>query len=233
MERYIGTLPLGTMPLIAGALTDSDVLNLDSEAVKPADILELRVDMFDILSPEHIETIFKKARDKFRKPLLATVRTVREGGQKEIKDRGALYRIVLPLSDAADVEIYSDEAFATVRALCTTYKKPLIGSYHNFEHTPDDCFLDEVVSKGKGADIVKIAATAKEQEDMVRLALFTFRHRERGMITMSMGDRGLPSRVFNPIFGSLITYGYVTRPTAPGQLSISELLDILRRLKLR
>ncbi|MFZ5996374.1 MAG: type I 3-dehydroquinate dehydratase [Nitrospirota bacterium] len=233
MERCIGTLPLGTMPLIAGALTDSDVVNLDRVAVDAADILELRVDMFDTLSPDHIEAVFKEARDKFRKPLLATIRAVREGGQKDIEDRTALYQVALPLSDAADVEVYSDEPFAAVKALCVAYKKPLIGSYHNFEHTPDDCFLDEVVAKGKEADIVKIAAMANEQEDMVRLALFTFRHRERGMITMSMGDRGLPSRVFNPLFGSLMTYGYVTRPSAPGQLSIAELADILRRLKLR
>ncbi|MBI3592233.1 MAG: type I 3-dehydroquinate dehydratase [Nitrospirae bacterium] len=53
------------------------------------------------------------------------------------------------------------------------------------------------------------------------------------MITIAMGEKGLPSRVFSPICGSLITYGYVNHPSAPGQLSASELMYIFRRLKVR
>jgi 3-dehydroquinate dehydratase-1 len=80
---------------------------------------------------------------------------------------------------------------------------------------------------------VKIAVMAEDREDLIRLLTFTLRHRDEGIITMSMGDRGLPSRVFTPLFGSLITYGYVSHPSSPGQLSVSELMYIFRRLKIR
>jgi 3-dehydroquinate dehydratase-1 len=235
MKLSIGNLSLGAQPLIAAALTDTDVLNLGREAACPADILELRVDMFSALSPEHLRMIFGTAREKFGKPLLATVRDIAEGGRKEIDNRPDIYRLVIPLSEAVDVELNAGGLLRDVRQLCSANHKPLIGSYHNFTATPDDMFLDAVTSRGRasGVDIVKIAAMPATRDDMTRLMLFTLKHREKGMITMSMGETGLPSRVFGFLFGSLITYGYVTKPSAPGQLSIAELSDILNRLRLR
>ncbi|MDI6729552.1 MAG: type I 3-dehydroquinate dehydratase [Thermodesulfovibrionales bacterium] len=235
MELCICNSKLGEVPLIAGVLTDTDVLTINKDSLNPADLIELRVDMFEDISLEHIENIFRSARENFKKPIIATVRDVKEGGQWEISDRLGIYRAVVPLSDVIDVEIGSEDILTETKKLCNTYRKLLIGSYHNFEFTPDGGFLDNIVARGKklGVDIVKIAAMAKDREDMIRLAFLTQRHKESGIITMSMGDNGLPSRVFNPLFGSLITYGYINHPSAPGQLSASELMYIFRRLKMR
>ena len=234
-DLYICNMKLGEVPHIAGVLTDTDVININHDVLNTADIIELRVDLFGKLTTEHIEMIFKLARDKFKKPLIGTIRSIKEGGQKEIPDRLGLYRTIIPLSDMVDVEIGSDDIIGEIGKICIEDKKLLIGSYHNFDSTPGDDMLDKIVSKGKslGADIVKIAVTAEENDDVVRLAVFTNKHRDEGLITISMGDRGLSSRIFSPLFGSLITYGYVTHPSAPGQLSVSELLYIFRRLKVR
>lgn len=227
----MGNLTLGEEPLIACVLTDSDVSSLPDV---PADIIELRIDMFQALSSGHVEEVFRTAREKFGKPIIATVRDLREGGEKEVPDRTGLYRIVAPLSDALDTEL-SLGFGPEVRAICGEFGKLFICSHHNFQFTPDDAFLDGLVSQacGMGCDIMKVAAMAREREDLVRLLGFTLRHRDKGIITMSMGDSGLPSRVFSPILGSLITYGYMNRPAAPGQLSVTELLDIFKRLKIR
>lgn len=235
MRHSIGHLTLGERPLIAAALTDRDVQELDAASAASADIIELRVDLFEGTAPEHVQDIFRHAREKFGKPLIVTVRDTREGGRKEFDDRAGLYRLLVPLSDAADVEINAGEVMAEVRTLCRAHRKPLIGSSHHFNETPDDAVLEEIALRGRrqGADIVKIAAMASGREDMVRLLLFTFRRRDEGMITMSMGAAGLPSRVVGFLFGSLVTYGYVTNPSAPGQLSLAELEDLLRRLGLR
>ncbi|HWR89211.1 MAG TPA: type I 3-dehydroquinate dehydratase [Dissulfurispiraceae bacterium] len=231
----IGSLRLGDSPAIAGVLTDRDVLSLGAGDVEGADLLELRVDMFDNLDIAHVTSVFRSAAEIFRKPLLATVRAVEEGGQKEIPDRLALYSTVLPIADAADVEIASSELFPSVAELCHALGRILIGSYHNFAGSPGDAFLEEIVRRGKalGADIVKIALTAVSRDDTARLMSFTYRHRETPVITMSMGDAGLPSRVLSPILGSLVTYGYIRQPSAPGQLSVTELLDLFQRLKVR
>jgi 3-dehydroquinate dehydratase type I len=228
-------LKLGEQPLIAGALTDADVPSIKEERVKSADLIELRVDMFQDISLSHVKEIFKIARERFGKPIIATVRDMKEGGQREIADRLSLYDEIVPLSDMADVEIISGDIFGDIKRLCIANKKTLIGSHHNFEKTPDDDFLDGIVSKGKalGADIVKIATTARSRDDLIRMLNFTLRHKDKGMITMSMGDHGLPSRVVGPVFGSLITYGYINQPSAPGQISTDELLSVFRLLKLR
>jgi 3-dehydroquinate dehydratase type I len=235
MDLYIRNLKLGEFPLIAGVLTDRDVFTIKDDSLDAVDIVELRVDMFDDLSHGHIKKIFETVKDKIKKPVIATIRDVREGGQRQIEDRLSLYKIVTPLSDLVDIEIISEDILTEIKKVCTAYKKLLIASYHNFESTPDDKFLKDIAAKGKrlGADIVKIAATANDREDLIRLMTFTLRHRDKGLITMSMGDKGLPSRILSPLLGSLITYGYITTPSAPGQLSATELMNIFRRLKIR
>lgn len=234
-DLRIGGLKLGQQPLIAGVLTDSDVSGLGVERLYSSDIIELRVDMFDSFAPAHVLEVFRSAREKFGKPIIATIRDVREGGNKEIRDRLEMYRIVAPEADAVDVEILSGDMLRQARALSSDKERLLIGSYHNFASTPPDDFLEEIVASGRqnGADVVKLAVTAKDDNDFIRLMLLTLRHKDRGIITMAMGDKGLPSRVFSPVFGSLITYGSVNKPSAPGQLSTTEMRDIFGKLKIR
>ncbi|HSB51366.1 MAG TPA: type I 3-dehydroquinate dehydratase [Dissulfurispiraceae bacterium] len=235
MNLKIAQLQLGEQPVVAGVLTDSDLFGITAEVRDSLDVVELRVDMFDSVETGHVADVFKKIRDLLGKPVIGTVRDAREGGQRTIDDRLELYDACIPWCDAVDVEVQSNRLLAKVGRLLSRKGKLLIGSYHNFNETPDEIFMDSIVSRGKegGADIVKIAVTAKGRDDLLRLLLFTFRHRDKGMITMSMGDAGLPSRVVGPLFGSLISYGYVGRPSAPGQLSVSELMDLFRKLKLR
>ena len=48
--------------------------------------------------------------------------------------------------------------------------------------------------------------------------------RSKGAVcTIAMGDLDRHSRVIAPIYGSVMTYGYVDAPTAPGQLRVDEL----------
>lgn len=220
-------------PLIACVFNDRDVIDVNKDLISQADLIELRIDMFEDITIEHVKNIVKIAKDKFNKPLIITVRDIREGGQKAISDRFPLYEAAMPLSDFIDVEVNSEQLLQKVRD--TMKEGLLIGSYHNFDLTPKDEFLDEIVFKGRdlGADIIKIAVTSKNRSDLIRLLLFTLKHKEKRIITMGMGEHGLPSRIIAPLFGSLITYGYVTKPSAPGQLSISQLSETLNLLNIR
>ncbi|TAN41159.1 MAG: type I 3-dehydroquinate dehydratase [Nitrospirae bacterium] len=233
-ELYIhSTKKIGDFPLIAGSLTDDDVNTLESSAIGAADIIELRIDMFEKTTVQHVKNIFCKAVDKYKKPIIATIRSLAEGGRQEVEDRLAIFSNIINLADMVDVEIGSTGLLKDLRHLCDTHEKILLGSYHNFESTPDNNFLEGVFQKGKdlGVDIVKIAVTGKSRQDLFRLTEFTLKHRDDNIVSISMGDIGLPSRICSPLCGSLITYGYVTQPTAPGQISISELVYIFRRLK--
>lgn len=221
-------------PLIACVLTDKDVLSIRANSINMADIIELRIDMFDNISPGHVMEMLRTAKDKFNKPLITTVRDISEGGQRDIPDRFALYAAAAPLSDLVDVEVNSESLLQRVKGIMND-RTFLIGSYHNFDLTPQDDFLDGIVMRGKmlGSDMVKVAVTATDRDDLIRLLLFTLRHKDTGMITMCMGEQGSPSRIIAPVFGSVIAYGYINKPSAPGQLSVMQLSEIFSLLNIR
>lgn len=221
-------------PSIVCTMTDIDVVTIPEALLRIADVIELRIDLFDDTSIEKVTNIFKTAKEKFNKPLIATVRDIKEGGQKEFSDRFLLYETVISYADCIDVEVNSEELLNKIRDILRG-EKTLIGSYHNFELTPEDDFLESIITKGKnsGVDIIKIATKARDRDELIRLLLFTLKHKNSGIITMCMGDKGLSSRIIAPIFGSLLTYGYINRPSAPGQLSIAQLSELFRILKIR
>jgi 3-dehydroquinate dehydratase type I len=141
----------------------------------------------------------------------------------------------MPLTELVDVEIVNAPLLLKAKQLRNGNMPLIIGSYHNFDCTPEDAMLNEIMLKGRtlGADIIKIATMAQSREDALRLLLFTHRHRSDGIITMAMGDNGIPTRVIGPLFGSIITYASVATSSAPGQISASELSGIFQSLKLR
>ena len=55
----------------------------------------------------------------------------------------------------------------------------------------------------------------------------TSEYADRPIITMSMGGIGVVSRIAGEIFGSAMTFGAATKASAPGQLNVKELADVL------
>ena len=84
-----------------------------------------------------------------------------------------------------------------------------------------------------GADISKIAVMPQSRKDVLTLLSVTeerSRHALRPVITMSMSETGLISRLAGEVFGSAVTFGSVTNASAPGQIPVEQLsrvLDIL------
>jgi len=134
-----------------------------------------------------------------------------------------------------DVEIQFGELFTQVKRLCTTFKKLLIGSYHNFNATPDDIYLEEIPKQGKvlGADIVKIAVRAASREDLLRFIDFALRNRDKGLITISMGEKGFTIQDIHPSAGLADNLRLHKHGFSPGQLSVQEMMSIFKKLKMR
>ena len=226
----IGELELGKVPVVIGTI--SGVINLPLEKVDKIDVLECRIDMFKSHEVADIVKAIQSLKHAYGKPLLATVRSREEGGAIEIDDdkRYEIYKEVIPLVDAIDVELKSSKLLKRVLPICKERGKLLIASYHNNNETPGEGQLEKLISDGKeiGADIVKIAVTANSKEDLSRLISFTIKNRDRGIITISQGSIGTISRIVNPILGSLMTYAYIDVPSAAGQLSAFDVVDYLR-----
>jgi 3-dehydroquinate dehydratase I len=235
MEMFIRDFRVGDFPLISGALTDKDYQLVDNDILNTVDLIELRVDMFSSFDHAHVKNVFKEARESLNKPIIATVRDIKEGGEKEVPNRLEMYRLITPLSDVVDIEINADDIVPEIKKLCGVFKKILIGSYHNFDETPSVATLQAIVDKAfaAGVDIAKIAVRASIREDLADLISLAVNNRDKKLITISMGEKGLPSRILTPVLGSPISYGYIHKPSAPGQFSVGEMMAIFKKLKIR
>lgn len=105
----------------------------------------------------------------------------------------------------------------------------LMLSYHNFDETPEFEVLMEVISKLKseGADVVKIACMAQQEEDNL-IVMDLYREHDR-LVAFCMGEEGRESRVTSLFFGEKMTYAAASEDNlvAPGQLTYGKLSDLL------
>lgn len=190
-------------------------------------------------------------------PVLLTCRTAAEGGRAQLDDAsyGALLCSVLDgLADwtperrpaAIDVEVQRG-CLPQVCAQAHGLGIDVVASFHDFEVTPADEALEEVLARmaREGADLAKIAVWPTSADDVARLlgvcARATAGAGERSglgvpVAAMSMGALGAVSRVA-PAFGTALTFAVVpdeqgqARASAPGQLPIQDVRRCLELLR--
>ena len=202
--------------------------------------VEWRVDFYDdVFDTEKTLATLKKLRCALGTlPLLFTFRTKKEGGEKEItmEQYTALNLAVAASGDAdlIDVEIFSGDG--VVKANIDGIHKAgalVVGSNHDFFATPEK---DDIVSRLRkmqemGADIPKIAVMPKSTADVLTLLAATAEMHEtyadRPIITMSMSAKGVISRLSCEAFGSAMTFGAVGQVSAPGQIPVEQLRQVL------
>ena len=108
---------------------------------------------------------------------------------------------------------------------------------HDFERTPPE---EEIIRRlelmeSKGADICKIAVMPQTPEDVLTLLKATHRRQQFSkvpLITMSMGNLGMVSRLAGEVFGSAATFGSLGKASAPGQMAVEDLAVALKNLSL-
>ena len=219
-------------PAIAASVTDMELELLGPEEVDAIDLIELRVDHFKDLSDDYILSVFKRA-EGMRKPVIATIRSHKEGGERFIDDdrRISIIGLIADHADLVDVEA-REPIFDEARCIIKDKGKVLVGSFHDFQGTPSynelTVFVDGVYERG--ADVVKIAVFARDMRDIQTMTRLLLDYEKRGIVTICMGKRGLASRVFFPMIGSLFTFSAVGAQKAPGQVSVVELRGYMNTL---
>ena len=80
---------------------------------------------------------------------------------------------------------------------------------------------------GAGADIAKVAVMPKNHNDVLTLLRASWAARKETVdcpiVTMSMGEEGVVSRLAGGLYGSDITFAVGMGISAPGQIPIAEL----------
>lgn len=229
------------VPKICVSLTSGRVKGILSEAGEiagfPVDIVEWRADRYEgVRDMEKVGAVLLALQEMLGgRPLLFTLRSEREGGGLSLSPE-AYAELCIAAIRTGHVDMIDVEAFTEGAAVGEIIQEAVLGgvaviaSYHDFEKTPSkDELVQKLLKMGEtGADILKIAVMPHSKSDVLTLLDATVnvkeQHPERPIVTISMGEDGLISRLTGEVFGSAMTFGSVgERVSAPGQMDVREL----------
>ena len=225
---------------IVGVTKDDIIAEAKTFDSIPVDMVEWRVDWFDdVFATEKVLETAKELQEVLKDiPVLLTFRTSKEGGEKEISvsDYAAL-NIAAAQSgyvDLIDVEAFTgDDVVKTIIDAAHKAGVKVIASNHDFFKTPEK---EEIIRRLRmmqdfGADIPKMAVMPTCKQDVLTLLSATLemseKYADRPIITMSMAGTGVVSRLTGETFGSALTFGAASKASAPGQVGVHELKQVL------
>lgn len=228
---------------IAGRTMEEILARAEEAKAARADLAEWRADWYQAArEKEDLEAILEELRKAMGNlPLLVTFRTKAEGGEQEIslEEYGKFLESVLASgkADMLDVELFMGEEF--FQAICRKAHKAgvlVVGSSHDFQKTPPREEMVERLCRMQdlGADFLKLAVMPANPGDVLSLLEATWEMEEKyarqPVITMSMGGKGLISRLSGELFGSVLTFGSAGQASAPGQIGAEKLRSVLELL---
>ena len=206
------------------------------------EMIEWRVDAFEnVESPNAIREILNEMKHIIKESILVyTFRSKNQGGCKALSaaDIYDIHQVAAEsdVVDFIDVEYFEAKNPQKEIAMLREMGAYVIASHHDFEQTPDPevirMLLEQI--RESGADVVKLAVMPQNMWDVLHLLEETNRfhgnHPDHPLITLSMGAKGGISRVAGEFFGSCVTFGAGGQASAPGQLPVKQLEEILHIL---
>jgi 3-dehydroquinate dehydratase-1 len=238
-----GAFPLICTPLV-GRTREAVLAEVDAVLPKQPDVLEWRVDFFEPLpDTAHVIATARAIRDRVGSiPIMFTRRSSREGGEKIALSEAQVLQLygeicASRLIDLIDYEtVNAVEDFRRVRAMSREHGIALIGSYHNFQSTPDAAALAArfALAHTLDADIAKVAVMPQSPPDVLTLLGATFAASQSlpiPLISMSMGPYGSLSRMVGFVYGSALSFAVGKSSSAPGQVPIEDLRAVLATVR--
>jgi len=206
----------------------------------PIDIVEWRADWFkDVTDNQAVKDVLKNLRKTLGSiPLIFTLRTSDEGGEIVVDERAYLdinlNVIQSGFIDIVDIEVFrGDDIAKSLIELAGENQVKTIGSFHDFLKTPslDTLFLIIHKMQNLGVDLSKIAVMPETKKDVITLLEASLRIKEevadRPFVIIGMGKLGIITRMAGGLFGTSITFGAIEKPSAPGQVEVNRLADLL------
>ncbi len=209
----------------------------------PADVVEWRVDWFEnVFEFDKVQDVLTDLREVLGDtPILMTFRTSKEGGEKAIEHEAYaelnIKAAETGLVDLVDVEVFTgDEVVKKIIEGAHAAGVKVVASNHDFGKTPEK---DDIVGRLRkmqdlGADIPKIAVMPNSKKDVLTLLAATeemaTEYADGPIITMSMAGTGVISRLAGEVFGSALTFGAAAKASAPGQMGVNDLKEVLTLL---
>lgn len=228
---------------IVGRTVDELVTECRYLQDKIYDVVELRIDFLKEVTKlsavdEALQTVRKELPNS---AILFTFRTKEEGGETAVAESYYFdliaHAIKSGLVDGVDMEYFRDkERIEKTLAIAKECGVTVVMSNHDFDKTPsfEDITGRLIGMKKLGADVAKLACMPQSAKDVLTLLSATehvkSQYPDEPLITMSMGKLGAVSRISGEIFGSCLTFGSAKQASAPGQIEVTMLQQILKVL---
>ena len=207
-----------------------------------ADIVEWRVDAYeDAHDADATITLLRDVREALgdEKVLLFTVRTAGEGSVKEF-DRDYYFELLnraidTNCIDMVDIEYYSKRDMYNYTVSHAKAKNvKTIGSIHVYDGTPETVLISDTIDMMQGTcDIPKMAVMTSVPQDCQRIfdagkMLLEYEGAKypSPFILIGMGDAGTETRKPDKFWGSCASFCAGRVASAPGQLSLDEMLEL-------
>ncbi|MDR1606223.1 MAG: type I 3-dehydroquinate dehydratase [Streptococcaceae bacterium] len=111
-----------------------------------------------------------------------------------------------------------------------------IASYHDFDQIPEDLVGLLRRLQASTPKVIKFAGMPRRKSDVLRLMTdtltFAEAHPQQLLVTMAMGELGKVTRLAGENFGSNWTFASVEQASAPGQISLTEMLESRELLRI-
>ncbi|WP_170972181.1 type I 3-dehydroquinate dehydratase [Bacillus yapensis] len=228
---------------IIGKSKEELIDEIASVSIKNPDIIEWRVDYFqDIHDFEKVVEVAQTLKEVSKDiPLLLTLRSVAEGGNPTSLSSLKVVELLIHICktsfiDLIDYEINNpDEDIRQIKEAALEHGKFLILSFHDYSKTPSNEELLNIFKRAQslGADVAKIAVMPNDHGDVIRLLDVTNQAKDVLQIpvaTMSLNSLGAISRMFGWVFGSRLIYTVGTNRSAPGQIPIEEMQELIKTI---
>ncbi len=195
------------------------------KAVSEYELVELRLDKCSF-SEEELASLFSQKAQ--------IIATCRPGFYSDNQREEILLKAINLGAKYVDIEFESSESFMEniLKNAELNHCKKII-SYHNYQNTPNDDKLDEIIIQClvKGANIIKIACFANIKEDVERLLILYEIY--VNIISIAMGELGKQSRLDSLFLGVPFMYVSMSKDTqtAEGQFEVEEMEKIIKLRK--
>jgi 3-dehydroquinate dehydratase-1 len=218
--------------VIAPVTTLDDLVFLDREGPSDAcDLFEYRLDNLR----DHLD-LAESVADKLEGRLLITARHPEEGGEFDLDESARLQLMTrfLPKATLIDSELRSLQESSALLALSREARAAEVGvvaSMHDFDKMLPLIDLQAAAARAAeiGVDVVKVAVVVEKMGDIFDLAEL-IENTEIPVSAMGMGPLGKLSRLVLARAGSVLNYGYLKEPNAPGQWPVGELKRLINEI---
>lgn len=196
-------------------------------ALKQTPTVELRLDWLVNDRERHASLHWLKRSAPRKAVFIATCRR-RGGGGKFAGGAAEELFWLMKAKEAGcawcDLEIETVKELRSKLPQGNALPRKVMLSIHDFRRTPG--FKNKFKSPHKNFAALKVAAMSRNLSDSVRLLKQI--GNAKNVVAIPMGEVGLPGRILALREGSALAYAPLAAPTAPGQVSLDELLELYR-----